>query len=567
MMSRVLVTAINGSNITCSDGSIRSAIGMGRVCVGDALWGNGDFVLSPGGAPASRPPIVWEDVSGYRFADAAALMMVFVDKKFSKVIKTKTIIPPEENAKLLLHCYNSRNEYLVWFNGGRCIIEKNGAAANPFDSAFPEMPETSDAYIDDDGDLIWVALATSYSLEEGEYCVIARYKNGTCEQVKNDFVSAAAAALDDLRISVAGTIAELVASANFSLSFTHSAETSVTYSEWAARKMYFEGDSLYKDGSGGSLYCVSLSGYSGRDEPIWPDTAGQTVSDGDVVWRFHPWVPYANPYQILAETCSTGVVYDNSEEAAYDAVTYLGAFLWSFEVAARFTAAVYSGQLAIQTRLLAWDYPGQNLVGDATAIAAEWRPVWFTREFGTTLRDGPGQVFVTEQNAIPADGAGGLALRNAAITSETKSETNLDDETILVNYRHCVDVINYYDTFISATVPGSEFTAGQATVDRALNDEVSIRQVVAQVPEYPQRASSWAQWDALRKDGADLMPEMCYARIPLIGAPWSLTDNGVVGIINGFPESGINIVKATENAYSPSVADVPLQTVVTKRFI
>jgi hypothetical protein len=123
-------------------------------------------------------------------------------------------------------------------------------------------------------------------------------------------LSAAAAALDDLRISVAGTIAELVASANFSLSFTHSAETSVTYSEWAARKMYFEGDSLYKDGSGGSLYCVSLSGYSGRDEPIWPDTAGQTVSDGDVVWRFHPWVPYANPYQILAETCSTGFVHD-----------------------------------------------------------------------------------------------------------------------------------------------------------------------------------------------------------------------------------------------------------------
>lgn len=193
MMSRVLVTAINGSNITCSDGSIRSAIGMGRVCVGDALWGNGDFVLSPGGAPASRPPIVWEEVTLTHFADNVNLKMHYIDKNFSKIIKSVNIVQPENSAFLLLHCYNKTAEFLVWYwdaasEGGHCriLIQKNGSTIADFTSVFPSLTYRSvDGYIDASGCLIWVAFVDTspdYSSVSGVFC---KYSNGEVQSTVN----------------------------------------------------------------------------------------------------------------------------------------------------------------------------------------------------------------------------------------------------------------------------------------------------------------------------------------------------------------------------------------------
>ncbi|MHC1760516.1 MAG: hypothetical protein AB9917_13610 [Negativicutes bacterium] len=184
MMTQVLVTGIDGTEIRCSDGVTRNAVGNSRVCVGDILWSNGDYVMSPG-EPASRAPLVWADAPMH-FADSSTLKMLYVDEKFKKVTKSTAIkLPGQEgsnlpdNTAVLLHCYNARVEYFVWLHNPselywKCLIRKNGKVLTDFSTDFAafSFPSMCDAYIDASGDLIWGA-----SEWVNDYVSIATYKN------------------------------------------------------------------------------------------------------------------------------------------------------------------------------------------------------------------------------------------------------------------------------------------------------------------------------------------------------------------------------------------------------
>ena len=179
MMERVFVTGIDGNSIICSDGSVRSAIGLGRVVVGDVLWGNGGFVMSPGQPPASRPPIIWKTKkTGYHFASSYPLQMTYFDEDFN-VVSTKSITPPDASGDfyLLIHCYNQSVEYFVWTwwqDGGywRYQIQKGNEVIADFTSVFTDWP-VFDAYINSDNDLVWAGICFRDGVAVG-----AKYVNG-----------------------------------------------------------------------------------------------------------------------------------------------------------------------------------------------------------------------------------------------------------------------------------------------------------------------------------------------------------------------------------------------------
>ena len=118
--------------------------------------------------------------AGYRFANATELKMYTVSEDFQTVIKSEDIAPPEENAHLLLHAYNGSTEYLVWFVGIRCIIQKNGSIVAEFDGVFADVPTKSDAYIDDDGNLVWGGAG-----QYGDIVTVAKYQNGTLQSQRS----------------------------------------------------------------------------------------------------------------------------------------------------------------------------------------------------------------------------------------------------------------------------------------------------------------------------------------------------------------------------------------------
>jgi hypothetical protein len=139
------------------------------------------------------PPEVETGIKYYHFADSSALKMYYVDKSFLAIVRMADITPPDSSAKLILHCYNEDHEYLVWMwepasTGAkcRCLIQKDGATLADFTSVFPVMPgqnvfpavsRYSDAYIDDDGNLLWVAGCAAY-IDSVDTFVLAKYSNG-----------------------------------------------------------------------------------------------------------------------------------------------------------------------------------------------------------------------------------------------------------------------------------------------------------------------------------------------------------------------------------------------------
>jgi len=55
--------------------------------------------------------------------------------------------------------------------------------------------------------------------------------------------------------------------------------------EWQAETQYQEGEVVRPTSRNGFVYVCIQAGTSGTSEPSWPTAAGQTVSDGTVVWE------------------------------------------------------------------------------------------------------------------------------------------------------------------------------------------------------------------------------------------------------------------------------------------
>lgn len=76
---------------------------------------------------------------------------------------------------------------------------------------------------------------------------------------------------------------------------------------WAASTVYALNDVRIPTVANGREYKATTAGTSGATEPIWPTTAGATVTDGTVVWtenglarRFVGWGALATPRRVTA---------------------------------------------------------------------------------------------------------------------------------------------------------------------------------------------------------------------------------------------------------------------------
>lgn len=226
MISQEIVTAVSGTYVYTEQGRRRCA-GNELFAVGDAVTVIGSLVVGwRRRASASLPAV---DDQYYRFADAGALKMYYLDTGFSAIVQTDGIAQPVDettqetiDATLVLHCYNADAEYLVWFaepeSGDyyRCIIQKDGETIADFMSVFTDIPSSgfTDAYIDGSGHLVWVA---AY-LDSGSYiATMAKYANGNLVESKTYDAAAAEAALikeiddryDPAAAAVTGTVSNI----------------------------------------------------------------------------------------------------------------------------------------------------------------------------------------------------------------------------------------------------------------------------------------------------------------------------------------------------------------------
>ncbi|GBG57295.1 hypothetical protein SPFL3102_02661 [Sporomusaceae bacterium FL31] len=173
------INKIVGSRYITESGAKRT-IGNFDPQVGDFVWTHGDVIFGHQAPQNTARPVIHP--KQYKFADSHSLMMYYTNINITRVEKTKPIIPPDLSAKLLLHCYNKSIEYLVWIwptddDLCKCLIQRNGVAIEEFISVYPAVPECSDAYIDDDGNLIWVAETNTY-IDESVF-ILAKYSNNT----------------------------------------------------------------------------------------------------------------------------------------------------------------------------------------------------------------------------------------------------------------------------------------------------------------------------------------------------------------------------------------------------
>lgn len=182
MISTEIITAIGaGGRITTDQGT--------RYCQGNALHRVGGSVTVIGntvmgwrrktGAP---PPVAVGKM--YRFADSVALKMYYVDTEFTAVVREEDIAPPVTDAVLLLHCYNEDTEYMVWFIESRCVIQQDGETVADFTSVFPAAPNESDAYIDEDGVLVWGASVKNMDDYPARPTTMAVYATGELTKSK-----------------------------------------------------------------------------------------------------------------------------------------------------------------------------------------------------------------------------------------------------------------------------------------------------------------------------------------------------------------------------------------------
>lgn len=191
MISQEIITAVSGTYVYTEQGRRRCA-GNELFAVGDAVTVIGSLVV--GWRRMASAPLPAVDDQYYRFADAGALKMYYLDTGFSAIVQTDDIARPVDettqetiDATLVLHCYNADAEYLVWFaepeSGDyyRCIIQKDGETIADFMSVFTDIPSSgfTDAYIDSSGNLIWVA-----ATDNGSGITIAQYSNGALSDSK-----------------------------------------------------------------------------------------------------------------------------------------------------------------------------------------------------------------------------------------------------------------------------------------------------------------------------------------------------------------------------------------------
>lgn len=183
MIGQATIVRAGDSDVITGNGERREVIGGGRAAVGDVAWEMGGFVFYPGEG-ASRPQ--FQHSNFVRLADAGALQMLYVDETLINVMYTEDIERPQEDvnkeAVLLTHCYNSSLEFLVWVLPPddqnptcRAIVQMNGATAAKFTTDFQVVPTMSDAEIDEDEALQWVAMAEKRDGHKLESLVVAQY--------------------------------------------------------------------------------------------------------------------------------------------------------------------------------------------------------------------------------------------------------------------------------------------------------------------------------------------------------------------------------------------------------
>lgn len=200
MITSERVISISGSRVQTDQGMRRCA-GNAPVAVGDMVTVVGNLIIG-WVRRAARRPVAEVPPKYYRFASAEELKMYNLDYNFADM-GTEDIPRPtedtQEEAALLLHCYNEYAEYLVWFIGSRCLIQRDSVTVADFISVFPS-DETRwhlgcDGYIDDDQNLVWAGAYTNYQPSTAQW---AKYVNGECIN-SIDFTPTMYAEMDTLK--------------------------------------------------------------------------------------------------------------------------------------------------------------------------------------------------------------------------------------------------------------------------------------------------------------------------------------------------------------------------------
>jgi hypothetical protein len=210
-MRNEVILSVNGRWIGTQSGQ-KIAIGNQPHAIGDIVSVDGMYVF---GHQAVYTSVPYVPSSGYHFADSG-LNMIYVNAAFNAIIKTTTITPPNSSANLLLHCYNKNAEYLVWMIASTtsngfcdCIIQKDGNTIADFTSAFTSVPSLTDAYIDANNNLIWVAMESTY-LNGVQTLIMVKYTNGTLTASESYTFAAMLAAMQDRLISILSEAAAAV---------------------------------------------------------------------------------------------------------------------------------------------------------------------------------------------------------------------------------------------------------------------------------------------------------------------------------------------------------------------
>ena len=433
-----------------------------------------------------------------------------------------------------------------------------------FTSVFSEQPIDSDAYIDDSGDLVWVAIHHWYSFNAGDPCVIARYRNGTLEKVKDDFVSMALAEKEQFGAECNAQMAASVASARHTATYQRTAHNQTLYKSWVPKAPYALYDWIF-DYASGKIYRCYSAGSSGIAEPNWASGAA-TIYDGTIEWRNAGIPAYASPWQTIEQEALPSVGYYPEQGSSFLYTGMFAWFLWEFSVATTLVSGIYSGQITVEARQRIWDYPGGSLVADNTTIQNSAYIGHIYRYRGILISESGVTNFVEETKASSFSGVGQLNLRKATITPETRDVVNSDGETVSMGCLNVIDDIEIFDSVILAEIPEASFSAMPVALNRVVNDHVTIRQIIDKPDWLPAGAEYYYQWDALYSSGTLVYDLAHNTSSRLVGAPWAVAADAAICVVNGYPDPATNIIKI-DDGYSETVSPTTLQNIVTKRFV
>ena len=163
--------------------------------------------------------------------------------------------------------------------------------------------------------------------------------------------------------------------------------------------------------------------------------------------------------------------------------------------------------------------------------------------------------------------AKGFSLASqATITPETREVVNSDGETVSMSCLNVVDDIEIFDSVITAEIPAASFSATPVTLNRVVNDHVTIQQIIDKPDWLPAGAEYYYQWDALYSNGSLVYDLAHNTSSRLVGAPWAVAADAAICVVNGYPDPATNIIKV-DGGYSEKVSPTALQSIVTKRFV